>query len=92
MNNVSPLIKVDMSTGNQGYVEFRNGQKLWTQVILRDGELFRIRLDIGTYHDVDINGRVHPTQEHRHDVVQFKPTMKWLESKRHYIPSEIRLC
>jgi len=83
---------VDMSSGSQGYIEFRNGQKLWAATILHDKEVYRIRLDIGFYHEVDRNGRTRLDKETPHDVVRFDPKMKWLESKKHYIPSEIRLC
>jgi hypothetical protein len=91
-NTVVPLVKVDMTAGSQGYIEFRNGQKLWTVTIQRDGELFKVRLDMGVYHEVDVTGRVDPTKEHAHDIVAFDPKMKWLESQRRFIPTEIRLC
>lgn len=92
MNNITPLAKVDMSEGAQGYIELRNGQKLWSIAIIKDGELFKIRLDMAIYHIVDINGRVHPTKENPHDVVKFDSKMKWLSAVKEHIPTEIRLC
>jgi hypothetical protein len=90
MNSIGP--RVDMSSGNKGYVELRNGQKLWCVIIYKDGELYKVRTDMAHYLDVDINGRIHPTEEHKHDVVKFNPDMKWLQAVKEFIPTEITLC
>jgi len=86
------VASVSMMTGTQGYVEFRNGQKLWTATVQRDGELFKVRIDMGIYHEVDVNGKVKPQEDGPHDIVKFDPKMKWLEAMRRHIPTEIRLC
>jgi hypothetical protein len=89
---------VDMSKGNKGYIEFRNGQKLWAVFILPEPAIdknmimYRIRLDIGAHLDVHANGQVYKDKESPHDVVKFNPQMKWLEAVRDFIPTEISLC
>lgn len=92
MNDATLLAKVDMTVGTQGYIEFRNGKKLWCVTIQRDGEVFKVRLDMGKYHDVDVHGRVDPNTESLYDVVKFDPAMKWLEAMKRHIPTEISLC
>lgn len=83
---------VNMSAGDKGYIELRNGQKLWCVAILKDGELYRIRVDMAKYLEVDIQGRVDPQLQSKHDVVNFDPTMRWLEAVGKFIPTEITLC
>lgn len=82
---------VDLTTGNKGLVKFRNGQLLWVVCILQDGELYRIRLDTGKYHEVGADGKVKPNEESPYDVVEFDPTMKWLTAMQRFIPTEITL-
>lgn len=90
---VLPVVPVDMSSGHEGYIELRNGQKLWTRHIIHDGEIHRVQLDFGSYHDVDKGGFVEVGHRpHPHDIVKFDPAMKWLQAIKSLIPTEIRLC
>lgn len=86
------MTTVDLSTGKQGLVKFRNGQKLWTTSILPYGELFKVRIDSGKHLNFAKDGKFDPKDDSSpFDIVEFNASMTWKEAVKNYIPTEISL-